>query len=101
MASEGSLLAQGARDGKALPTFVRAHAKELADKADDQAEQLADAHAPDELAPIKAGALALLREVSCSLRGLQIMPDSKTVADHTARQLRRYASAARALQVPL
>jgi hypothetical protein len=101
VAAEGRLLADDVRRDRARATFVRVHARELADEADGQAERLADASAPAALAPARARALALAMDVSDSIGELQIRPGDERTGRRVADRLRSYAAAARRLEAGL
>jgi hypothetical protein len=98
VASEGALLAEDVADARAWPSFVRAHARELADQADEQAEQLADVRVAGDRAATRSQAVRLALLVSVGLRQLQIMPTDVGLAGAAAPALRQYAEAARALE---
>lgn len=98
VAAEGALMAEDVADARAWPSYVRAHARELADRADEQAEQLADVPVAGDRAATRSQAVRLAVLVSVGLRQLQIMPTDVRLATAAAAALRQYAAAARALE---
>ena len=100
-ASEGKLLAQDVSRDRTRSTFVRVHARDLADDVNHEAEKLADAQAHGEVARIKAQAVALAQQVSDALGDLQVMPADATTGAHVATRLRHYAAKAGELSAAL
>lgn len=97
VAAEGQLLGDDVSRDRTRSTFVRAHARELADEADSQARQLAGATAPSNLAPARTRAVALAQQISSSLSRLQLLPGDEPTGRRTADELRRVAALARRL----
>jgi hypothetical protein len=86
-AGEGALLAREVARDHSKDTFVRAHARELADSADHEAEKLSDATASDGIAGEKAAAVRLAGDISQALGELQTQPDNALSARKVAREL--------------
>jgi hypothetical protein len=77
-AAEGALLADQVARDRTKATFARAHARELGETVDHEAEKLNDADAEGEVAPAKARAIQLADQISAALGRIQIAPDSET-----------------------
>jgi hypothetical protein len=79
-AAEGALLAHDVAQDRTKATFARAHARELGETADHEAEKLNDAEAEAEggVAPTKVRAVDLADRISAALGRIQIAPDSET-----------------------
>jgi outer membrane murein-binding lipoprotein Lpp len=84
-AAEGALLADEVARDRTKATFARAHARELAETVDHEAEKLNDAEAEAEVAPTKVKAIALADRISAALGRIQIAPDSEAEG-RTAQQ---------------
>lgn len=97
VAAEGRLLADDVVGDRALSSFVRAHAQELASTAEGEAEKLADARAEGPLARRRDEAVELALEVSGALTRLQVRPDDRPAARQLAERLGGYAAEAREL----
>src|SRR5215213_8522824 len=79
-AAEGALLADHVARDRTKATFARAHARELGETADHEAEKLNDAEAEAEggVAPTKVKAIDLADRISAALGRIQIAPNSET-----------------------
>jgi hypothetical protein len=93
-AAEGALTADGAARDRTKTTFVRAHARELGETVEHEAEKLGDASATGAVAADKAKAVALAGEISQRLGDLQTAPDDRAGARRAAEQLRALADEA-------
>lgn len=93
-AAEGALLADGAARDRTKTTFVRAHARELGETVEHEAEKLSDASATGAVAADKARAVTLAGEISQQLGDLQTAPDDRAGARRAVGELRRLADAA-------
>lgn len=96
-AAEGALLADGAARDRTKTTFVRAHARELGETVEHEAEKLSDASATGEVAAAKADAVELAGRVSEALGELQTAPDDRAGAAQAERTLRGLADDASSL----
>jgi hypothetical protein len=79
-AAEGALLAEGAAEDRTKTTFVRAHARDLGETVEHEAEKLSDASATGEVAADKASAVELAGRISEQLGQLQTAPDDRAEA---------------------
>jgi hypothetical protein len=86
-AAEGALLADEVARDHTKATFARAHARELGETVDHEAEKLNDADAEGEVAPAKARAIELADQISGALGRIQIAPDSETEGRTAERAL--------------
>jgi hypothetical protein len=86
-AAEGALLAHEVARDHTKATFARAHARELGETVDHEAEKLNDADAEGEVAPAKARAIQLADQISAALGRIQIAPDSETEGRTAERTL--------------
>jgi hypothetical protein len=79
-AAEGALLADEVARDRTKATFARAHARELGETVDHEAEKLNDAEAEPEdgVAPAKVKAIELADRISAALGRIQIAPDSES-----------------------
>jgi outer membrane murein-binding lipoprotein Lpp len=77
-AAEGALLADEVARDHTKATFARAHARELGETVDHEAEKLNDAEAEAGVAPTKVKAIELADRISAALGHIQISPDSET-----------------------
>jgi hypothetical protein len=93
-AAEGALLAQGAAEDRTKATFVRAHARELGETVEHEAEKLSDASAHDGVATDKARAVDLAGRISEQLGQLQTAPDDRAEARRAGAELRALADEA-------
>jgi hypothetical protein len=91
-AGEGELLAQGVADDRTKTTFVRAHAREMGEVVDHEAEKLNDASANPDLSEEKRAAVGLAEQISSALGALQISPSDETTAAQVASELSRLAA---------
>ena len=76
-AAEGALLAKDVADDRTKATFVRAHARDLGETVDHEAEKLSDASARGLVAERKTAAVNLADRISQSLGRIQISPGSE------------------------
>jgi len=79
-AAEGALLAQGVAEDRTKQTFVRAHARDLGETVEHEAEKLNDATAHGAVATDKASAIDLADRISEQLGQLQTAPDDRAGA---------------------
>ncbi|HEX8065501.1 MAG TPA: hypothetical protein VF520_03125 [Thermoleophilaceae bacterium] len=98
LAGDGELLALGAAEDRTKATFVRAHARELSEEADHEAEKLHDASADPSLEDEKRRAVDLADQVSAGLGRLQVAPADRDVARQVRERLRGLADSAEALR---
>jgi outer membrane murein-binding lipoprotein Lpp len=87
-AAEGQLLADGVVQDRTKATFVRAHARELGETVEHEAEKLSDASARGMVATDKARAVALAEAIEEQLGQLQTAPDDAVGARRAADALR-------------
>jgi len=75
-AAEGALLADHVARDRSKNTFVRAHARELGETVEHEAEKLNDAEGEPEngVAPAKAKAIDLADQISAALGRIQTAP---------------------------
>src|SRR5919107_6302131 len=73
-AAEGALLAHHVAEDRTKATFARAHARELGEVVDHEAEKLHDARAEGRVAVRKAAAVGLARRVSQGLGQIPTAP---------------------------
>jgi hypothetical protein len=90
-ASEGALLANGVARDRTKATFVRAHARDLGETVDHEAEKLADADANGEVAARKSQAVDLADQISGALGKLQTSPGVESEGATAERELRGFA----------
>jgi hypothetical protein len=76
-AADGALLANGVARDRTKATFARAHARELGETVDHEAEKLHDASAEGRVAFRKAAAVDLAGRISEALGQIQTAPDSE------------------------
>jgi outer membrane murein-binding lipoprotein Lpp len=93
-AAEGALLADEVARDRTKATFARAHARELGETVDHEAEKLNDADAEAEVAPIKVKAIELADRISAALGHIQISPDSETEGRAAQQTLSRLSERA-------
>jgi leucyl aminopeptidase (aminopeptidase T) len=93
-AAEGALLADGAAQDRTKATFTRAHARELGETVEHEAEKLNDATAHGAVATDKASAIDLADHISQQLAQLQTAPDDRAGAHRAADALRDLADKA-------
>jgi hypothetical protein len=100
-AAEGALLADGVARQRTLSSFVRAHAKELADAADTSARKLHDASVPRSLRRPTSKAIDLATRTSTVLGDLELSPSDPRQAVGFESKLERLAAAATKLESSL
>jgi|SRR5215212_350020 len=93
-AAEGALLADGAADDRTKATFVRAHARDLGETVEHEAEKLSDASATGRVATDKASAVELADRISEQLGQLQTAPDDRAEARRAGDALESLADEA-------
>jgi len=93
-AAEGALLADGAAQDRTKATFTRAHARELGETVEHEAEKLSDATANGAVATDKADAVELADRISQQLGQLQTAPDDRAGARSAGDRLRALADEA-------
>jgi hypothetical protein len=76
-AAEGALLAKDVAGDRTKATFARAHARDLGEMVDHEAEKLSDASANGVVAERKAAAVNLADRISQALGQIQISPGSE------------------------
>lgn len=96
-AAEGSILARGVADNRTRSPFVRAHAKELAEDADHEAEKLHDAQADPPLDEKKQKAVVLAQRISNAFGALELAPGDEQAGRTAEKQLNGLARQAQAL----
>jgi hypothetical protein len=97
-AAEGALLADGVARQRTLSSFVRAHAKELADAADTSARKLHDATVPRSLRRATQRAIDLATRTSAVLGDLELSPSNPQQASRFESRLKHLAAAATRLE---
>jgi hypothetical protein len=97
-AADGRLLADGVVRDRTKTTFVRAHARELSEDVDHEAEKLNDASADASVEDEKQRAVDLAEAISGALGQLQTAPADKTVAREAREQLRKLGERAQILR---
>jgi hypothetical protein len=93
-ASEGALVANGVARNRTKATFVRAHARDLGETVNHEAEKLEDADANGEVAVRKAQAVDLAGKISQALGKLQVSPAVESEGAAAERELRGFAKRA-------
>lgn len=89
-AAEGSLLAGDVADDRSKATFVRAHARDLGDVVEHEAEKLNDAEADRaDVAAAKSDAGDLADRIGTALGRIQTAPGSETDGRTAAEALSR------------
>jgi hypothetical protein len=76
-AAEGALLAKDVGDDRTKATFARAHARDLGETVDHEAEKLSDASANGLVAERKTAAVNLADRIAQALGQIQIAPGSE------------------------
>jgi hypothetical protein len=76
-AAEGALLAKDVAHDRTKATFARAHARDLRETVDHEAEKLSDASANGLVAERKTAAVSLADRISQALGQIQISPGSE------------------------
>jgi hypothetical protein len=97
-AAEGALLADGVARARTLSSFVRAHAKELADAADTSARKLHDGTVPPALKAPTAKAIGLATKTSSALGDLELSPSNPKLAARLETKLKRLGAQATRLE---
>jgi hypothetical protein len=97
-AAEGALLADGVARQRTLSSFVRAHAKELADAADTSARKLHDATVPHSLRRATRRAIDLATRTAAVLGDLELSPSNPQEASGFESRLKHLAAAAARLE---
>jgi predicted outer membrane protein len=97
-AGDGVLLADGVARDRTKTTFVRAHAREISEDVDHEAEKLNDASAETNLIDEKRRAVELAAEVSDLLGELQTSPEDRGLAATVRHDLRELRDRAQALR---
>jgi hypothetical protein len=93
-AAEGALLASHVARDRTKATFARAHARDLGEAVDHEAEKLHDASAKGEVAVRKAAAVDLAGRISEALGQIQTAPDSESEGRSAASDLTRFGNRA-------
>jgi hypothetical protein len=93
-AAEGALLADHVARDRTKATFARAHARDLGEAVDHEAEKLHDASAEGQVAERKAAAVDLAGRISAALGQIQTAPDSESEGRTAAADLTRYGDRA-------
>jgi hypothetical protein len=93
-AAEGALVAQGVARNRTKATFVRAHARDLGETVDHEAEKLSDADANGEVALRKSEAVDLAGRISQALGKLQVSPGVESEGRSAERKLKSAAKRA-------
>ena len=88
-AAEGALLAHDVARDRTKATFARAHARELGEAVDHEAEKLQDASADGEVRVRKSAAVDLAGRVSEALGKIQTAPGSEGDGRSAERALTR------------
>jgi len=94
VAAEGALLGGDVARDRTKATFARAHARDLGDLVDHEAEKLHDASANGLVAERKAAAVDLAGRISEALGQIQTAPDSEPEGRSAAADLTRYGERA-------
>jgi hypothetical protein len=97
-AAEGSLLAGDVADDRTKATFARAHARDLGDVVQHEAEKLSDAEAGQaDVAAAKTDAVDLADRIGSALGRIQTAPGSETDGRAAAEALSRLSEDAKKL----
>ena len=97
-AAEGALLAQDVARDRSKATFVRAHARDLGDVVQHEAEKLSDAEADEaDVASAKTDAIDLADRIGTALGQIQTAPGSETDGRTAAAALNRLSGDAKKL----
>ena len=88
-AAEGALLARDVARDRTKASFVRAHARDLGEVADHEAEKLQDASADGEVRVRKSAAVDLAGRISETLGKIQTGPGSEEEGRSAERSLTR------------
>jgi hypothetical protein len=93
-AAEGALLGGDVARDRTKATFARAHARDLGELVDHEAEKLHDASADGRVAFRKAAAVDLAGRISEALGQIQTAPDSESEGRSAAAALTRFGDRA-------
>ena len=97
-AAEGALLADDVARDRTKATFARAHARDLGDVVQHEAEKLNDAEAGEaDVAAAKTDAVDLADRIGSALGRIQTAPDSETDGRTAAEALSRLSEDAKRL----
>lgn len=96
-AAEGALLAHDVARDRTKATFARAHARELGEDVEHEAEKLNDADANGEVAARKASAVEIAGRISQALGQIQTAPSSESEGRSAAIALTRLGGRAGSL----
>ena len=96
-AAEGKLLARDVAQDRTKATFARAHARDLGNVADHEAEKLADATPSAGIVDEKATAVRLAEDISQALARIQVEPGSESAGRQAEQELSQLASRATSL----
>src|SRR5215212_9326626 len=88
-AAEGALLAKDVAHDRTKSTFTRAHARDLGETVDHEAEKLDDASATGRVAERKTAAVDLADRISQALGQVQTSPGSEEEGRSAAASLTR------------
>jgi hypothetical protein len=89
-AAEGALLAKDVADDRTKATFARAHARDLSDVVDHEAEKLNDAEADQaDVAAAKSDAVDLADRIGTALGQIQIAPGDEAGGRKAEQALNR------------
>ena len=100
-ASEGRLLARDVALDRTKATFARAHARELEQSVDHEAEKLNDATAGAGIGDEKSAAVRLAQEISDALGQIRVAPTDRAAAAQAERTLDRLSKRSDALEKSL
>jgi hypothetical protein len=81
------MLARGVAGNRTKSTFVRAHARELSDDLDHEAEKLHDAQALPPLLDKKRKAVVLAQRIAAAVDELRLAPGDEQAGRTAERQL--------------
>ena len=87
IAAEGRLLAKDVERDRTKATFVRVHARELADTADESAQKVTDADVQKDLGAEAKRTIDLAGELSDALGELEVAPGNESRARGVEAQL--------------
>jgi outer membrane murein-binding lipoprotein Lpp len=91
-AAEGQLLARDVARDRTKATFARAHARELTEVADHEAEKLADATPSEGIGAEQARAVELAGKIGEALSEIRVSPGDEGAAEVAARRLAALAT---------
>ncbi|MEA2363415.1 MAG: hypothetical protein QOD71_2560 [Thermoleophilaceae bacterium] len=100
-AADGALMAREVARDRTKATFARAHARELGEDVDHEAEKLNDADANGEVAARKAAAVELAGAISQALGQIQTAPSSESEGRSAGDALTRLGDRASRLSAGL